>query len=137
MNEKIKPEEAAEVWKEKAKAIFGVAPETDAEGVLQDVHWTYGAFGYFPSYALGNLYGAQFLAKMKKTVKVDEDLSRGELRNILGWLNENIHTHGSLYYPRELTKKVTGHDLDPKHFIEYLKTKYTALYNLSSPKGSL
>ncbi len=130
MNGKIKPEDAAEAWRAKAISLFGVTPETDSQGVLQDVHWTYGAFGYFPAYALGNLYGAQFLDTMKKTVKFEEDVSRGELRNILGWLNENIHTHGSLYYPKELTKKVTGKDLDPKYFIEYLKEKYTKLYSL-------
>jgi carboxypeptidase Taq len=129
LNEKITPEDAAEAWREKATSLFGVEPETDAAGVLQDVHWTYGAFGYFPSYALGNLYGAQFLATMKKTVKFEEDLGRGELRNILGWLNENIHTHGSLYYPRELIQKVTGKELDPQYFIDYLKMKYSSLYN--------
>lgn len=131
MNGKIDPKDASEAWREKAKSLFGMTPGTDSEGVLQDVHWTYGAFGYFPSYALGNLYGAQFLAKMKKTVKVDEDLAKGELGNILHWLNENIHTHGSLYYPRELTKKVTGKELDPQYFITYLKEKYTKLYSLS------
>lgn len=128
INGKIKPEDAARVWKEKSQEYFGMTPETDTQGVLQDVHWAYGAFGYFPSYALGNLYGAQFLATMKKTVNVDKDLQKGKLENINAWLAKNVHVHGSRYLPHELVKKATGEALNPAYFTEYLITKYNKVY---------
>ena len=128
INGKIKPEDAAAVWKEKSQEYFGITPPTDSEGVLQDVHWSYGAFGYFPSYAMGNLYGAQFLAAMKKTVDFDKDLSKGKLENIHAWLNKNIHRHGSLYFAQELVKKATGEELNPQYFIDYITSKYSKLY---------
>jgi len=84
INGKIKPEDAASVWKEKSYEYFGISPEKDSQGVLQDVHWAYGAFGYFPSYAMGNLYGAQFLHAMKKTVNFEADVSKGKLANVKG-----------------------------------------------------
>ena len=131
LNGKIKPEDAPEVWNEKSKKYFGGYPPTNREGVLQDVHWSYGAFGYFPSYALGNLYGAQLLAKMKKEISFAKELQKGNLLPIKGWLDQNIHQYGSLYYPDELMKKVTGESLNPKYFIDYLMKKYSSIYDLS------
>lgn len=131
INGKITPEEAPEVWRKKSKEYFGIVPEKDSDGILQDVHWTYGSFGYFPSYALGNLYGAQFLNTMKKTVPFDASLEKGELQPVKDWLDKNVHTHGSLYFPHDLMKKVTGEDLNPKYFVNYLREKYTKLYSLS------
>jgi carboxypeptidase Taq len=130
-NNEIKPEDASEVWREKSKEYFGIVPEKDSDGVLQDVHWSYGAFGYFPAYALGNLYGAQLLHTMKKEVAFDEELQKGNLLPIKGWLDENVHRHGSLYYPDELIKKVTGEKLNPRYFINYLTQKYTKIYDLT------
>lgn len=130
INGKITAEEAPDVWREKSKKYFGIVPEKDSDGILQDVHWTYGNFGYFPSYALGNLYGAQFLNQMKKTVKFDEELQKGNLLPVKDWLDKNVHTHGSMYLPRDLTKKVTGEDLNPKYFVQYLKEKYSQIYSL-------
>jgi len=130
MNGKISVKDAPEAWREKSKALFGIAPEKDSDGVLQDVHWTYGNFGYFPAYALGNLYGAQFLQTMKKTVKFDKELEHGNLLPVKQWLDENIHTHGSLYFPSELVKKVTGKELDYAYFVDYLTEKYSVLYGL-------
>jgi carboxypeptidase Taq len=129
INGKIEPEQAADVWKQKSQEYFGITPPTDSEGVLQDVHWSYGAFGYFPSYAMGNLYGAQFLNAMKKTVDVDTDLSKGNLGNIHTWLDTHIHRHGSLYFARELVKEATGEELNPTYFTDYLTTKYRKLYS--------
>lgn len=134
LNGKIKPEDAPEVWNEKSKKYFGEAPPSDRDGILQDVHWSYGAFGYFPAYALGNLYGAQLLRKMKKEVKYEKELREGNLLPIKGWLDQHVHEHGSLYYPDELMKKVTGESLNPNYFIAYLKDKYTELYDLSPEK---
>ena len=130
INGKLQPKDAPEAWNVKVKEYFGKVPETDREGVLQDVHWAYGAFGYFPAYALGNLYGAQFLNTMKRSVKVDTLVAEGNLLPIKGWLEQNIHRHGSLYLPEDLLKKVTGETLNPKYFIDYLTEKYTLLYDL-------
>lgn len=124
----IKPEDAADVWKQKFYEYFGITPEKDSQGVLQDVHWAYGAFGYFPSYAMGNLYGAQFLHAMKKTVDFEKDLSKGKLENIHAWLDKTIHKYGSLYFPRELIKKATGEDLNPEYFTDYITNKYNKIY---------
>ena len=129
-NNEIKPEDAPRVWREKAKEYFGIEPEKDSEGVLQDVHWAYGAFGYFPAYALGNLYGAQLLHTMEKEIDFEGELEKGNLLPIKGWLDQNVHRYGSLYLPSELIKKVTGEKLNPRYFINYLTNKYTKLYDL-------
>ncbi len=109
----------------------GVEPKSDSEGVLQDTHWGSGLIGYFPSYALGNLYGAQFLNKMKKDIPTyDEEVENGNFTIIKEWLRENIHQFGSLYTPSELIVKVTGEELNPKYFLEYLNKKYGEIYEL-------
>lgn len=128
-NNDIKPDEVPEVWREKFHKYFGIEPKTDSEGVLQDVHWSYGAFGYFPAYALGNLYGAQLLNTVKKHLDFESELGKGNLLPIKGWLDQNIHRHGSLYYPDELMKKATGEKLNSKYFIQYLYDKYSKIYN--------
>jgi carboxypeptidase Taq len=128
INGKIKPADAARVWKDKSEEYFGIRPDTDSRGVLQDVHWAYGAFGYFPSYAMGNLYGAQLLHAMKKTVDFDKEVGKGKLQNVHTWLDKNIHTYGSLYFPRELIKRATGEELNPQYFVDYLTSKYQKLY---------
>lgn len=128
INGRIKPEDAPNAWREKSGSFFGIVPEKDSDGILQDVHWTYGNFGYFPSYALGNLYGAQFLNTMEKTIKFEDALKEGNLQPIKSWLDNHVHKYGSLYFPPELMKKVTGESLNPKYFIEYLKDKYSRLY---------
>jgi carboxypeptidase Taq len=131
INNKLSVKDAPAAWKEKAKKYLGIVPENDRDGILQDVHWTYGAIGYFPSYAMGNIYGAQFLHAMEKDINIDETLAKGNLIPIKDWLDERIHTHGSLYFPKELLQKVTGEKLDHTHFIKYLKKKYTKIYNIT------
>src|SRR5258705_6356200 len=113
INGEIQPEDAANVWKEKFKASFGITPPTDTQGILQDVHWAYGAFGYFPAYAFGNFYGAQFFSKMKKEFAFEEELAQGKLEMVHAFLKAEIHKYGSLYLPHDLVKKVTGESLDP------------------------
>lgn len=130
INDKLAVKDAPEAWREKSKTLFGIKPETDKEGVLQDVHWTYGAIGYFPSYAMGNIYGAQFFNTMKQTVDVETNLAKGNLIPIKDWLDEHIHAHGSLYFPKELLEKVTGEKLNHKYFIQYLNKKYSQIYEL-------
>lgn len=135
LNGKLLPKDAPEAWNAKAKEFFGISPTTDRDGVLQDVHWSYGAFGYFPSYALGNLYGAQLLHTMKKDVKFEDELARGNLLPVKGWLDENVHRYGSLYLPEVLMQKVTGETLNPQYFVDYLTEKYSTLYDLPQARN--
>lgn len=119
------------LWNKKYKEYLGVEPADDSEGILQDMHWSGGSFGYFPSYALGNLYGAQFYNTMKKDIpNLLDDIASGKLDNIHNWLKNNIHKYGAVYKPAELIKKVTGEELSSNYFIEYLNEKYTEIYKL-------
>jgi len=131
INGEIEVEDLPEVWNSKYKEYLGVEPNNDSEGVLQDMHWSGGSFGYFPSYALGNLYGAQFLTKILKDIpSFYKEIEAGNLSNIHVWLRENIHKYGSIYTPSELIRMVTGEDLNEKYFIEYLNEKYSKIYKL-------
>ena len=131
INGDIEVSDLPKVWNEKYKEYIGVEPKNDGEGVLQDMHWSDGSFGYFPSYALGNLYGAQFLNKLSEEVpSFYEDIEKGQLKTIHNWLKENIHRHGAVYTPEELIKKVTKEELNAKYFIDYLNKKYSEVYNL-------
>ncbi|MBI3342097.1 carboxypeptidase M32 [Candidatus Curtissbacteria bacterium] len=128
INNKLKPKDLPEAWRAKMKKYLGVVPQTDRDGVLQDMHWAGGSFGYFPAYALGNLYASQFLHYMKKEIDVDGELEKGHLGSVLYWLNENVHKHGSRYWPDELVKVATGESLNPKYFLNYLSEKFTGIY---------
>ena len=117
------------IWNEKMNEYLGVIPSTDSEGVLQDVHWSCGLIGYFPSYALGNVYSLQILNAMKKDINIEGALERGELKKIKEWLEEKIHRYGKLKTPKEIMISVTGEELNPEYYIEYLKEKYKNIYN--------
>lgn len=130
-NGEVSVDELPKVWNAKYKEYLGIEPKNDAEGILQDMHWSDGSFGYFPSYALGNLYGAQFLNKMLKDIPEYYNLvEKGEFQKIHEWLKENIHKYGAVYKPAELIKKVTGEELSAKYFIDYLNKKYSEIYKL-------
>jgi len=131
INEKIKVEDLPKIWNKKMKEYLDVVPENDSVGVLQDVHWSHGSFGYFPSYMLGNLFSAQFFNQMKKDIPNYKELvESGDLKTILNWLRKNIHKHGKKYEPNELLEKVTSEKLNPDYFMDYLKEKYTKVYNI-------
>lgn len=117
------------IWNDKMYEYLGVTPKTDSEGVLQDVHWSCGLIGYFPSYALGNVYSLQILNAMKKDINIEGALERGELKIIREWLKEKIHRYGKLKTPKEIMLSVTGEELNPVYYIEYLKNKYENIYN--------
>lgn len=131
INGEIEVKDLPEIWNKKYVEYLGVEPKNDSEGVLQDMHWSGGSFGYFPSYALGNLYGAQFLNTMHRDIPdLYKQIEEGNLSNIHQWLKEKIHLHGSVYTPAELIVKVTGEELNPKYFVDYLKNKYSEIYKL-------
>ncbi len=121
--------ELSVMWNQKYEDYLGVEIENDSEGVLQDVHWSHGYFGYFPSYALGNLYGGQILHRMEKEMpNWREYISKGSFQEVRGWLVKNVHAYGNLYDPLDLLERITGESVTSKHFIEYLESKYSKIY---------
>lgn len=118
------------IWSEKMEEYLAVKPENDSEGLMQDVHWYAGLIGYFPSYAIGNAYSAQIYNTMKKDIDVAAALKNSELSKIRKWLEEKIHRYGKLKNTDELIREVTGESLNAKYYVDYLKEKYTKIYNL-------
>lgn len=120
-----------EAWNEKIHRYLGLTVPDYANGVIQDVHWSTGSIGYFPTYTLGNLYGAQFVQRIEQDLgDFGALMEAGDFGAILGWLRENIHSQGTRYRPRELVRHVTGEDLTPRYLVEYLERKYAPLYGL-------
>ena len=117
-----------DAWNAKSRELLGVEPETYAQGVLQDVHWSSGDFGYFPTYALGNLYGAQIWQKANQDLAIDSLLQQGKLQEVHSYLNEHIYRKGSLLLPGQLLSEATGKPLDAKLFTSYLEEKFSRLF---------
>ncbi|WP_448335340.1 carboxypeptidase M32 [Bellilinea sp.] len=118
-----------EAWNTRMKEYLGITPPNDRLGVLQDIHWSGGMIGYFPTYALGNLISVQLWEKILQDIpNLEEQIERGEFSALLGWLREKIHRHGSKFEPQELVEKVTGSKIDPQPYIRYLNTKYRDIY---------
>jgi carboxypeptidase Taq len=118
-------------WNDKLESLLGIRPPNDREGVLQDVHWSGPSFGYFPTYALGNLYAAQFFATARKAdAAVERGLASGDTTALRAWLGENIHRHGRKFAPRELVQRATGRALESADFAAYVTEKFGALYEL-------
>lgn len=122
------------VWNRKMKEYLGYFPKDDAEGALQDVHWSHGSFGYFPTYTLGNLYSVQFYNTARRKVKgLEEQIAKGKLLPLKNWLAEEIHRVGRLERPAEIVQRVTGGPLDAQPFVDYLWDKYSSIYEISRP----
>ncbi len=120
-----------EAWRAASRELVGLEPGTDREGVLQDVHWSDGAFGYFPSYCLGNMIAAQLWYKVIAVQpQLEEQFERGEFGWLLGWLRENVHAHGRRFSALELVQRVTGEVLSPGHLTRYLRERYGRLYGI-------
>ncbi len=126
----IDPKNLREVWNQKYKEYLQIDVPNDKEGILQDMHWGSGSFGYFPTYALGSGYAAQFVHAMSKDIDIDEALANDQFSKLKDWLREHIHQYGGLYSPLEQIKIATGEDFDPQYYVDYLVNKYTKLYNL-------
>jgi carboxypeptidase Taq len=127
----IEAKDLPAIWNQKMHDYLGVTPNTDTEGVLQDVHWSFGGIGYFPSYSLGNLYAAQILRTIKKDLPDFYQLiENGRFDLLQEWLKENIHQYGKLYTPNELIVKITGEELNADYLVEYLEQKYSEVYGL-------
>ncbi|HNQ24484.1 MAG TPA: carboxypeptidase M32 [Phycisphaerae bacterium] len=128
---KLNVQDVPEAWNEKMRDLLGVTPPNDAQGCLQDVHWSMGGFGYFPTYTLGNLYGAQFFAQAQRDIPdLDGRIRAGNCRPLLDWLRTNIHQHGQRYRAHEIVQRVTGKPLSLEPFLEYVTEKFAAVYGL-------
>ena len=129
---RVQPDDLPEIWNEKMQSYLGIVPARDAEGVLQDVHWSMGAFGYFPTYTLGNLYSVQFFEQAKLELpQLEEDIAGGQLVPLRRWLEQKIHRWGRMFTPDHLSRRVTGSGVNPEPFLRYLERKYGELYRLS------
>ena len=118
-------------WNEAMDRYLGVTPPNDALGVLQDVHWSVGYFGYFPSYMLGNLYASQMATKIRQDLPdLDERIAAGDVLVLIDWLKECVHQQGGVYQPDDLMVRITGSPLDSSHFVRYVQAKYSDIYGL-------
>lgn len=124
----IEVEQLPELWNKMSEEYLGITPTNDAEGVLQDVHWSAGLLGYFPTYALGSAYAAQFYNTMKKELDIDNLVRNNKISEINAWLKEKIHKYGASKSPKELLLEVTNEEFNPKYYVEYLKEKYTEIF---------
>jgi carboxypeptidase Taq len=127
----LRPADVPGAWDEKFHRLFGLTPPRAALGCLQDIHWSGGGIGYFPTYTLGNLYAAQFMEQARQDLgDLDADFRRGDFGRLKGWLNDKVHRPGMRCHPAELCRRITGRPLDRGPLLTYLRNKYTPLYGL-------
>ncbi|MCC6802027.1 MAG: carboxypeptidase M32 [Anaerolineae bacterium] len=128
---KVKVSDLNEEWNDRFETFFGIAPPTDRVGVLQDIHWSMGLMGYFPTYAIGNLLAAQYYRKaLQDHPNIPDEIAAGKFDTLLGWLRENILRHGRKFTAEELTQRVTGESIDCTYYMQYLHNKYSEIYGL-------
>jgi carboxypeptidase Taq len=125
-------EKLPELWADKYEQYLGIKPSSDKEGILQDMHWSAGYLGYFPTYALGSAYAAQLYEAMEKEFDVSSAVSNGEIDKVTGWLERNVHRFGASKSMKEIVEEVSGKEFDPKIYTKYLIDKYSRLYRLKS-----
>jgi len=131
MDGKIKVSELPRLWNEKMEESLGLVPKTDKEGVLQDMHWSGGDFGYFPTYAIGTIYAAQLFNQLvKEKPEVTQQITRGEFKNIIEWLRGHVYEYGRMMTADEIIKKACHEGLNPQIFVNYLKEKYYQFYEV-------
>lgn len=130
-NDNLSARELPEVWNKKYQEALGISPGNHAEGVLQDVHWSGGAFGYFPSYSLGNMYAAQMMnIARQKLPDLDLQVASGELLPLKEWLTDQVYQHGKLLKPAEIIERISGEELQSSYLCDYLEAKYRDIYRL-------
>ena len=120
----VKVSEIPSLWNDTFEDYLGIRPKDDADGALQDVHWSDGSFGYFPTYTLGNMIAAMIWHRMEDGALIQEALQRGDVTELKEWLGKKIHRYGATYTPRELQEKVFGESYNPQRLLEYFERKY-------------
>jgi carboxypeptidase Taq len=127
----LKTEDIPAFWNERYKQLLNITVPDDKNGCIQDVHWSHGSFGYFPTYSLGSFYAAQFFSTATQQLSnLETELSQGQNKNLLEWLRTNIHSKGRYFTSEQLCKEVTGNTLNSSYFVDYLLQKYATIYNL-------
>lgn len=130
--DKLKVNELPDYWNAKYKEYLNIDVPEDSQGVLQDVHWSHGSFGYFPTYSLGSFYAAQFFEQAKKEIiDLEKKIEQGNFTDLLSWLRRNIHVHGKYYTAQELCERITGEKLNFNHFMSYAQNKFGTIYDFS------
>ena len=131
MDDKISINSLPQLWNEKMDEMLGISPQNDVDGVLQDMHWSGGSIGYFPTYAIGSIYSSQLFKKILEiNPLLDIEIEDGNFTNSINWLQDNIHKYGRLFTADEIIKKSCGEGLNSKIFVDYLKDKYYNLYDI-------
>ena len=131
LTSRVAARELPDAWNAKVEQYLGITPPHDGLGVLQDVHWSRGSIGYFPTYAMGNLIGGQVWARLTEDLgDVESAMAKGEFQEILGWLTDRIYRHGKRYTPKELLKRVVGGPMDAGPWLAYAERKFGAIYGL-------
>jgi carboxypeptidase Taq len=129
---RMKTDEIPDAWNARMQEYLGITPANDAQGSLQDIHWSHGSFGYFPTYTLGNLYAAQFFSTARQQIpNLEQQIASGNLLALKDWLNKQIHWVGKSERAETIVQRVTGQPLDAKYFVDYLWTKYGEIFALS------
>ncbi len=123
-------DELPAMWNKFYKDYLGVDVPSDAMGVLQDVHWSFGMFGYFPSYSIGSAYASQIAKSLEKDLDLKALITKGDLKPVVAWLTEHVYKYGTLLTPKEVINVCCGTDFDPNFYVDYLTEKYTKLYNI-------
>lgn len=135
---KIEVKDLPSIWNAKYKEYLNIDVPSDTKGVLQDIHWSHGSFGYFPTYSLGSFYAAQFFHKASQEIPdLENQIEKGNFSELLTWLRTNIHQHGRIYSANELCEKITGEKLNFSYFMNYVKKKYASIYQLSNVEINL
>ena len=122
-------EDLPQIWNGKYRDYLGITPQNDRDGILQDVHWS-GGFGYFPTYALGNMYNAMYYNRLKEEIAVDRVVRDGDFKTLNGWMADHVFAKANLLAPKEWIREITGRDFTPDDFLDYLEEKYGELYAL-------
>jgi carboxypeptidase Taq len=131
MEDKISVNSLPQLWNEKMNEMLGIVPKNDVDGVLQDMHWSGGSIGYFPTYAIGSIYSSQIFKKISETNdKLNHEIEKGDFTSCIEWLRKNVHSYGRKYNADEIIKKSCGEGLNSKVFVDYLKDKYYTLYEI-------
>lgn len=131
MEGSIEVDNLDKIWNQKYAEYMGIEITNDKEGILQDIHWSHGSIGYFPTYSLGSFYAAQFFAQAQKEIpNLIDYISNGDNSHLLAWLRTNIHQHGRYYTPKALCIKITGEKLNFKYFMDYAKQKFGSIYEI-------
>ena len=118
------------VWNRKYKEYLGIDVPDDEQGILQDMHWPYALFGYFPTYTLGSAFAAQFNHTVRQALDVDTLIREGRYTEIMTWLKDHLHHYGNMYETDELIRMATGEPFNVSYYLDYLEDKYSRLYNL-------